>query len=228
MNNIDYLLESSPWVKNLNDTQVERVRSTMRSQSYAAGALVCHRGDQTAAWVGVCDGIVKLGVSSQNGKQVSLATGIPKGSWFGEGSLLKREPRKYDVIALRKSVVAFMPEETFFWLLDESIHFNQFLLNQLNERLGQFIGHMENQRLLSPEARVARSLASMFHPQLYPCASDEIKLSQQELGSLSGISRQRVNKALSVLQEQKIIDIEYSTIRVLDFDALQNFSHEEA
>jgi len=199
----------------------------MQSQSYMAGALVCQKGDPTNMWVGVCEGVVKLSVSAADGKQVSLATGIPKGSWFGEGSLLKREPRKYDVIALRKSVVAFMPEDTFFWLLDVSIQFNQFLLKQLNERLGQFIGHIEHDRLLSPEARVARSLASMFHPQLYPRVSDEINLSQQELGSLSGISRQRVNKALSVLQALNIVDIEYSTIKVLDFEALQNFSRDE-
>ena len=198
----------------------------MQSNSYAAGELVCGKGDTSYRWIGVCDGIVKLRVCGADGKEVSFATGIPKGSWFGEGSTLKREPRKYDVIALCKSVVAFMPAETFFWLLDESIHFNQFLLNQLNERLGQFIGHMEHERLLTPEARVASSLASMFHPQLYPSATNEIKLSQQELGSLSGISRQRVNKALSVLQELKIVDIEYSTIKVLDFEALQNFSRD--
>ena len=228
MSDIDYLLDSSPWMKDLDESQASRVRNSMQAQSYAAGVLVCRKGDPANMWVGVCDGIVKLGVSAADGKQVSFASGIPKGSWFGEGSILKREPRKYDVIALRKSVVAFMPAETFFWLLDESIHFNQFLLKQLNERLGQFIGNMEHERLLSPEARVAQSLASMFHPQLYPRISDEIKLSQQELGCLSGISRQRVNKALSVLQASKIIDIEYSTIKVLDFEALKNFSRDEA
>jgi len=81
--------------------------------------------------------------------------------------------------------------------------------------------------LLSPEARVARGLASMFHPHLYPGASNEIKLSQEELGSLSGISRQRVNKALNFLQEKKIVGIEYGTIKVCNFEALQNFGRDE-
>ena len=227
MSGIDYLLESSPWMQALTGHQASRVRSSMQSQSYDAGAMVCRKGDASNVWIGVCDGIVKLSVSSADGKQVSFASGIQKGSWFGEGSILKREPRKYDVIALQKSVVAFMPNETFFWLLDESIPFNQFLLNQLNERLGQFIGNMEHDRLLSPEARVASALASMFHPQLYPHASNEIKLSQHELGCLSGISRQRVNKALNVLQMKKIVEIEYSTIKVLDLEALNNFSRDE-
>ncbi len=227
MNSIDYLLDISPWTKALSPAQMNKVRASLRCHTYTAGALVCHRGDPSNVWLGVCDGIVKLSVSSASGKHVSLTTGIPKGSWVGEGSLLKHELRKYDVIALRKSVVAFMPEETFFWLLNESIPFNQFLLKQVNERLGQFMGYMENDRLLSPEARVARGLASMFHPHLYPGTSNEIKLSQEELGSLSGISRQRVNKALSVLQEEKIVAIEYGTIKVLNFEALQNFDPDD-
>ena len=228
MSDIDYLLDVSPWVAQLDRQQLDRVRSSMRSSAYPAGAVISPKGDASCNWIGVCDGIVKLSVNSADGKQVSFATGIPKGSWFGEGSTLKREPRKYDVIALSRCVVAFMPEETFFWLLDESIGFNRFLLDQLNERLGQFIGHMEHERLLSPEARVAQSLASMFHPQLYPSASYKINLSQQELGSLSGISRQRVNKALQVLQDLNIVLVDYGTIEVLDFDALQNFSRDDS
>ncbi len=227
MSSIDYLLDASPWVNELSATQLEKVRTSIQCKSFAAGELVCQRGDPSDVWVGICDGIIKLSVSSANGKHVSLATGIPKGSWFGEGSLLKRETRRYDVIALRKSVIALMPEGTFNMLLNESIPFNQYLIKQLNERLGQFIGHMENERLLSPEARVAQGLASMFHPHLYPGASNEIKLSQEELGCLSGISRQRVNKALSVLQKQNIVSIEYGTIKVLDFAALENFSRDD-
>ncbi len=132
MSDIDYLLESSPWMKVLNENQAARVRLSMQCESYKSGALVCRKGAPSNMWVGVCDGIVKLGVSAADGKQVSFAP-IPKGSWFGEGSILKREPRKYDIIALRKSVVAFMPEETFFWLLDESIQFNQCSFSFLNK-----------------------------------------------------------------------------------------------
>jgi hypothetical protein len=44
---------------------------------------------------------------------------------------------------LRKSVVAGLPVDTFHWLLDHSIGFNRFVMNQLNERLGQFIAARE-------------------------------------------------------------------------------------
>ena len=95
-------------------------------------------------------------------------TGVPAGGWFGEGSLLKNELRKYDVMALRDTRVARMPRATFEWLLETSLPFNRFLLMQLNERLGQFIGLVENDRTLDIDTRVARCLAAMFNSHLYP------------------------------------------------------------
>ena len=79
--------------------------------------------------------------------------------------------------------------------MDTSIAFNRFLLTQLNERLGQFIGMVEYERLLEPDARVARCLAELFNPYLYPGNRAELEISQEEIGYLSGVSRQRVNQA---------------------------------
>ncbi|MGD4794987.1 cyclic nucleotide-binding domain-containing protein, partial [Xanthomonas citri pv. citri] len=104
-----------------------------------AGAYVCLKGDPAEHWIGVIDGLVKIASHWVTGKTVTF-TGVPPGGWLGEGSMLKREPRKYDVIALRNSRIAYMNRSAFQWLLDNSIPFNRFLLNHLNERLGQFIG----------------------------------------------------------------------------------------
>ena len=106
------------------------------------------------------DGLVKINVVSQAGKSATF-TGIGTGGWFGEGSLLKDEPRRYDVVALRECLVAYMPRATFQRLLDTHIPFSRFLVVQLNERLGQFIALVEHGRLHGPEARLARSLAEI-------------------------------------------------------------------
>ena len=55
---------------------------------------------------------------------------------------------------------------------------------------------VEHERLLGPEARVARCLASMFNPYLYPGSDPRVPISQEELGYLSRVSRQRVNVAV--------------------------------
>ena len=94
--------------------------------------------------------------------------GLTAGAWFGEGTVLKNEPRRYDMVALRDSRLALMDRATFFWLYENSVAFNRFLVAQLNERLGQFIGLVEYGRTLDATARLARSIASLFNPMLYP------------------------------------------------------------
>ena len=155
--------------------------------------------------------------------KLTTFTGLPAGAWFGEGSLLKDEPRRYDVIALRASRVALMPRATFIALLDGSIAFNRFLLLQLNERLGQFIGQIEFDRLLCVEARVARCLAAMFNPYLYPGTGLQLRISQEEIGYLSDLSRQRVNSALKALEQAGVVKVAYGEIRVLDLPRLRDF-----
>ena len=124
--------------------------------------------------------------------------------------------------ALRKSVVAGLPMDSFHWLLDHSIGFNRFVMGQLNERLGQFIAAREIDRLTNPDLRVARSLAALFHPVLFPGVGEVLRITQQELANLVGLSRQRVNEALAVLQEQGAIRVEYGGLRVLDLPALRS------
>ena len=222
MQTLDAMLAKSPWTLELQPEALQRVRAAIVVRDLTPGNHVCHKGDAANAWIGVVDGLVKLVSVSRIGKSVTFAA-VPAGSWFGEGSVLKREIRKYDVVALRDSRVALMPEATFFWLLDTSISFNRFILNQLNERLGQFMAAFEHDRLLSPEARVARALANMCHPLLYPGHERCIELSQDELGHLVGASRQRISQALHALVEAGLIKADYRMLTVLDIEGLRHF-----
>ena len=134
---------------------------------------------------------------------------------------MKRETYRYNIQPLRKSRVAGLHVNTFHWLLDHSIGFNRFVMNQLNERLGQFIAAREIDRMSDPDVRVARSLAALFHPLLYPGVGSLLRITQEELGYLVGLSRQRVNQSLHSLQAHGCIRIEYGGVRVLDLLALR-------
>jgi CRP-like cAMP-binding protein len=216
------MLAASAWWPRVTEAQQRRLIAEVEERRYSGGSVVMRKGEMVEAWTGVIDGLVKINVVSQAGKSATF-TGIGAGGWFGEGSLLKDEPRKYDVVALRDSRIAWMPRATFDWLLDSSIPFNRFLLTQLNERLGQFIAMVEYERLLDPDARVARCLAELFNPLLYPGQRDELEISQEEIGYLSGVSRQRVNQALQVLARDGLLDIEYGSIRIRDLARLRRY-----
>ena len=139
----------------------------LRVVTVEPGELVCRVGKPVTYWFGVIDGLLKMSNDSALGVPITF-TGVPSGGWFGEGTVLKNEVYRYNIQALRRSTVAGIGTATFHWLLDRSIGFNRFVMNQLNERLGQFIGAREIDRLTHPDERVARSLAALFHPVLYP------------------------------------------------------------
>jgi len=216
------MLAAAPWAQSLPAARLARIEAETSVRECPAGALVCRRGERVEHWIGVIEGLVKMANVSAEGKAMSF-TGIGTGGWFGEGSLLKDEPRRYDIVALRNSKIAYMPRATFMALLDESVAFNRFLLIQLNERLGQFIGLVEHDRLLGPDARLARGLASLFNPHLYPGSRSTLPISQEELGQLVGLSRQRVNQALQVLEQKGLLRVEYGGVTVLDLKGLRDF-----
>ncbi len=217
-------LDNIPWLASLPADERRRVVEDLQVVQVDAGELLCRVGRQASFWFGVIDGLLKMSNDSREGIPVTF-TGIPPGGWFGEGTVLKREVFRYNIEALRKSVVAGISVGTFHWLIERSIPFNRFITQQLNERLGQFIAAREIDRMSDPDARVARSLAALFHPVLYPGVGEVLRITQLELGYLVGLSRQRVNEALKAMQQAGVIRIEYGGVRVLDLPALRRYRH---
>ena len=208
------------WLDALEASERERALADLKVVEVEAGELLCRVGRPVTYWFGVIDGFLKTSNDTRVGIPITF-TGLPPGGWFGEGTVIKREAYRYNIEALRPSVVAGLTVETFHWLLDRSSPFNRFIVQQLNERLGQFIGAREIDRLTDPDARVARSLAALFHPVLYPGVGSLLRITQQELGYLVGLSRQRVNEALQALQERGVIRVEYGGVKVIDLEGLR-------
>ena len=215
-------LAAVPWLRCLEVRDRARIAALIQVADAETGELVCKIGRPATYWFGVVDGLLKMSNDTADGVAITF-TGVPPGGWFGEGTLLKREAYRYNIQALRRSIVAGLPVDSFHELLQTSLAFNRFVLNQLNDRLGQFIAAREIDRLSDPDLRVARNLAALFHPSLYPGVGSWLRITQLELGYLVGLSRQRVNKALRVLQERRLIRIEYGGVRVLDLDALRYY-----
>jgi CRP/FNR family transcriptional regulator, cyclic AMP receptor protein len=222
MTTLSEQLRATLWAATLTEAQMCRVERDAEERFCPAGTPVCRKGEPVDAWIGVLEGLVKIHTVSADGRSVTF-TGVPPGGWLGEGSLLKNDPRKYDVLALRDTRVARLPRATFEWLIDNSIAFNRFLLRQLNERLAQFIALIEYERLLDTDARVARCLGELFNPILYPGIGPRLSISHEEIGFLAGVSRQRVNKALRRLEGEGLLSVEYGGISVPDADALRRY-----
>jgi CRP/FNR family cyclic AMP-dependent transcriptional regulator len=215
------LLADTPWVRPLPDTVRERVMADAYETYHDPKDVVARKGDLAQSWMGIAEGLVKASSVVRSGKVV-MFSGLPVGAWFGEGSVIRRTIRQYDIIAMRRSRVLHIPRATFRWLLETNIDFNHFIIDHLNARLAQFMAMTETDRMTDPVVKVARAISGLFDPIIYPGLGPLLQVSQEELGELAGLSRQSANGAIKALQEAGLVRAEYGGLLIMQLDALRS------
>ncbi|MBX3587506.1 MAG: Crp/Fnr family transcriptional regulator [Ramlibacter sp.] len=207
-------LARQPWFTQLPADMQARIEARVSLRAGRKGEVMLHAGEPVKGWYAVTAGLVTLQSQSAQGR-LSVFLGAQAGDWFGEGSALKNEPRRYDVIALRDSELLCLPRAEFDELRATSLAFNQLLVAHLNLRLGQAMAMIEAERIRSPEQRVALYLGRLFWPGLR-----KLRLSQEELANLVGLSRQTVNRVLKQFEAQGLVSLEFGRIGIADEAAL--------
>ena len=214
----DRLLDAE-WMQRLPESIRARVIGEAQEAFHAPGEMVARRGEAVQSWIGLAEGLLKVSATTATGRSL-MFTGVPEGCWLGEGSLLKNEMRRYDVVALRASRTIHIPRSTFVWLLDVNLEFNHFIIRQLNERVGQFVAAFETSRMPDPIAKVAGAICGLFNPVLYPGASQFLRFSQEELGELAGLARATTNAAIKKLEKHGVVRTAYGGLFVDRVDVL--------
>ena len=195
----------------------------LRVVTVEPGELVCRVGRPVTYWFGVIDGLLKMSNDSALGVPITF-TGVPPGGWFGEGTVLKREVYRYNIQALRKSVVAGITTATFHWLLDRSIGFNRFVMNQLNERLGQFIARARDRPPDAPRrargAQPGRAVPSRCSTRAWAsCCASRSRSWATWWGCRASASTRRCTPCRTA----GVIRVEYGGVRVLDLEHLRRY-----
>jgi CRP-like cAMP-binding protein len=218
----DELRAIAAWSRDLTPAEFDEARRGVSLKTYGKGSNICHVGDRLESWTGVAEGLVKMSTTSKTGKSATLA-GMRAGAWFGEGTVIKAEPRRYELVALRETRLALMRRSTFLWLFEHSAAFNRFLVHQFNERLAQFIALAETERTLDSTGRLARNLAWLFNPILYPDQDKTLAISQEELGLLAGMSRQIANQGLAKLEALGLLEVGHGSVTIRDLERLARY-----
>lgn len=206
--------QTQSWFCALPAAQQKEIEAQVFTLSAARGKVILPAHEPTQGWYGVLRGLVKISGRATAGRRSDFL-GVAAGDWFGEGAVLKNELRRYEVVALRDTELLCLPSAAFHHLFASSIGFNQFLVACMNLRLSQAMAMIEAGRTRSPEQRIALSLSRLFWSR-----TRQLDLTQDELASLAGMSRQTANRALNALQEQGLISLSMNRIKVLDDAAL--------
>ena len=210
-------IEAQPWFAGVPVALQERLRDEVSVQHADKGTVMMPAGSAVQGWHAVLSGLVMLQSPASQGR-ASAFIGVPDGEWFGEGSAMKPEPRRYHVVALRPTTLLCLPLPLFVTLRETSLGFNQFLVQHLKMRLGQAMTIIEAGRTQSPEHRVALYLSRLFWR-----STRRLNLTQEELGQLVGLSRQTVNKVLRVLEGRGIVSLDFGRVAIVDDEALNAY-----
>jgi CRP-like cAMP-binding protein len=181
-------------------------RSLLRR--HPAGRILYGIDDEGSGVFGLVDGALE--VQLPNGQ---LATVGSPGYWIGEAAAFRRAPRRAALVAKSEVWFFYLPLAEFEAVTANPDHcrrFAQLTIEHLEDALRVIASLMPNDVV----ARVSGRLLCLSIAQTG--AGGEMTVTQSDLASMCGLSRQSVNKALRRLIEEGAVSARYGKVTVID------------
>jgi CRP-like cAMP-binding protein len=218
------MLERSPLFRGLSPESLARIAALAVQRSYPDGEMIFMQGDPGDALYGVVTGKVRISAGVSDGKEIFLNIMEP-GDTFGEIALLDGGPRTAAATAIVASELVSIRREHFLAALEREPRLALELLRLCGERLRWMSGMVEDAALLDAPARLAKRLVSLsaVHGQR---SKDGVtlRLSQEDLASFLGVSRQVVNQYLQGWLAQGWVRLGRGAVTVCDEAALKTLA----
>jgi CRP-like cAMP-binding protein len=210
-------LHAGPWFSELSHGLRDAILGSARVREVAPGEMLARRGDTGAAWIGVASGALRLGTALRDGREFTLDF-VGPGQWFGDIALIDDRPLELDVAAHVRSKLLFVSKADLQRLVANFGELGPALLRLNCQRLRHMYRRFEELQMLPLSQRLARQLQRLAHQ--FGRASAEgvqidLALSQADLASIVGGSRQRVNRALRQMHCLGIVRISQSHLSIL-------------
>lgn len=159
------------------------------------------------------------------GGREAVVSILEPGQWFGEVSLFVDAHRTYDTRALVDSELLVVPAQAFHHIVDDQPKFLLEFIRLVCRRYRWALEWIDETILQPLPVRLARRLLAAQHAHLLSMPGDteaSLRLSQEDLGHMLGVSRQSVNRQLKEWEAQGILRLDYGRIAVLDHGALRS------
>ena len=178
------------------------------------GQTLLLQGDAGDSLIILLTGNTRVTMVAQNGREITLDYGNP-GSVLGEISVIDGGQRTASVIALSDGHYLRLTRHAFEAFVAHQPAIAWRFMKELARRLRQTNATIESDRAFASGPRLARFLQRLTLRD----SKDgrlRLELSQSELGSFAGMSRENINRQLNSWAESGVIALEHGQIRVLD------------
>jgi CRP/FNR family transcriptional regulator, cyclic AMP receptor protein len=212
------LLDTSELFAGLPPEVLDVLRGHATQRSLERNDILFKQGDASNALYVLQDGRIAIATQSGDGRESVLAV-LEDGALFGELPLFDEEPRSADARALTDSTVIELDYAPVRAILRERPELLWVIIRQLTKWLRATDEALADAVFLDVPARTAKRLLELAGE------SDTFTLpvTQEELASIVGASRERVNKAIALFVRLGWLQIEgRNNYRIIDRQSMED------
>lgn len=215
------LLKQIPLFASLEPADQEQLAALLRKRSVGRGAVLFRQGDEGTALYIILRGRIRITIRTKLEDEITLAI-LNDGEFLGEMALLDGMPRSADATALDETQLYVLNRNDFLVFLTKNSQAVQTVLQALSLRLRNTDDLLAEICFSSLSSRLARRLTEMA-AAAKPAESgtQSVRLTQRELASMLGTTRESVNKELKVLRDRGILNTSRNLITIHDPQGLR-------
>ena len=210
------MFDNIPLFTGLGKKELDIIAQHTLAKTFPAHAILLREGESSDSLFIILYGKVKIYVCDEEGDEATLNI-QGAGDYFGEMALLDEAPRSASAMTMESTRVAIMTKSAFKSCLASNPDIAYNLIRTLTQRVRTLSGSVRNLALLDVYGRVARTLLSLATPSDQHLVIDQ-KLTQQEIASMVGASREMVSRILKDLASKGCIKVERR--RIILFEKL--------
>jgi CRP/FNR family transcriptional regulator, cyclic AMP receptor protein len=224
--NTQTLLRRVPAFSRLTDEQVVVLATSVAIQRFERGETIFHQGSAGDVLYMIVQGQVRIFRVSPAGQEPAVAI-FGDGDFFGELALLDGQPRAASAQAMMFTTALTLHRAAFLHTLNTCPPIAASILEVMAMRIRENSARVEQLLSVPATQRVVLQLVDLAnrHAQRYGRGvlplHIELDLTQDDLASLSGTTRETVNRVLSGLRDQDLIKIERARITILNMPRLR-------
>lgn len=227
MTYVDFL-KKVPLFAELDEDELQQLASVTREQHYKKHMTIVHVDDPGNALYILKNGLVKITIEDQNGYEMILRILYPT-DFFGEMSLIDGMPRSATVTTQDASEVLTIARDHFLSIIEKSPRIMLKMASMLSKRLrkaNELIHSLAFFDVYGKVARVLLNLAAERGRVTDQGTVIDMRLTQQELADLAGMTRETMARTLREFQQAGCIRVESGVISILALDMLRREVHE--
>jgi CRP/FNR family transcriptional regulator, cyclic AMP receptor protein len=224
MNTITFLAQTALFAS-IADSQLAQIAQDFAQRRFSQGEIIFREGDPGQVLYMVQTGQVRIFVNGIHGSETSVILCGRPGEVFGELAVIDGLPRSATAVAMAETTLLTIGRENFRKHMRQSPQLALNFLNELSVRVRYNTRQMNSLTSMDVPQRLARKLMELA--QSYGLAEPggvriNMPLTQSDLASLIGATRESINKSLRDFRQRHLIHVHHGQIIILDPEALRS------